>query len=116
MSEVLGIFREELAAGFSLAGVEVTRVHDAGEAREALLAASRGTQFGLVIVDDSLLAELDEKTRRLAGGRSLPLVVPIPGRLLWRDAEELAGRRHGGPADPPRRRLPAEYPVVRVAG
>ncbi len=67
----------------------MVRVHDSAAAREALLAAMEGKEHGLVIVDDGLMAGLDEKTRLAVAARNLPLVVPVPGRLLWRDAEAL---------------------------
>ncbi len=91
MPRIVAICREEMAAGFTLAGLEAVRVPDAAAAREALLAAAEDRENGLVIVDATLLGEIDERTRAGLLARNVPLIVPVPGRLRWQEAEQAEG-------------------------
>ena len=88
MSRVLAVVREDLAAGFALAGVEVTRCADADDARTAMTAALGGSIYGVVIVEQELLSAMDETTRAEAAASIVPLVVAVPGEMRWRDVEE----------------------------
>ncbi len=88
MRRVLGIFRDELAAGFTLAGVEVSRVRDSAGAREVLQGVTDGTEYGLVIIEESLLEGLEERERERLDALNIPLVVPVPGELRWRTEAE----------------------------
>ncbi len=83
MSKALGILREDMAAGFALTGLDVTRVKDAAQAREVLQKAVESREYGLLIVDEGLFAELDARTRESYDKLSVPLVVPVPGTLRW---------------------------------
>jgi len=89
LPRVVAVLRSDLAAGFSLTGVDVIRVTEErpGAAREALQGAVENREYGLVIVDETLLRDVDERFRASLHERNLPLVVPVPGDLTWSDGE-----------------------------
>jgi vacuolar-type H+-ATPase subunit F/Vma7 len=88
LSKVLAILREDLGAGFTLAGVEVARAADPAAARSLLASAlGRGT-YGVVIVEEEFLAAMDEETRAAAAASTTPLVIGVPGEMRWREVEE----------------------------
>ncbi len=88
MPKILGILREEMAAGFALTGLDVIRVREPAEARDALQEALDGREYGLVIVEEGILEGLELRFREMLQGLNVPLVVSVPARLLWRDVEE----------------------------
>jgi vacuolar-type H+-ATPase subunit F/Vma7 len=88
LSRILAVVREDLAAGFALAGVEVAPAADGQAARAALSAALSGGQYGVVIVEQELLSAMDEGTRAEAAASVVPLVIAVPGEMRWREAEE----------------------------
>lgn len=77
MYKVAVITDNETATGFRLAGVEV---HEAATPAEALEAIRRyaADGYGLLAVNEDLLAGTDDARARLLRGRDLPLVVPLP--------------------------------------
>jgi vacuolar-type H+-ATPase subunit F/Vma7 len=87
LHKVLGIFPEDLAAGFALTGLEVIRVKDAEAGRGALLEAVANQEYGLLIIEENLLAAMEEGRSRELLERNSPLVIPIPGMLRWADPE-----------------------------
>lgn len=87
MSRVLGILPEDLAAGFALTGMEVIRVKDAEEGRAALREAVDNQEYGLLIVEENLLASMEEGRSQELLERNRPLIIPISGALHWRDPE-----------------------------
>ena len=42
-----------------------------------------------MIIDESLTESFDEKTMELFASGELPVIVPIAGRMRWRDAEAI---------------------------
>ena len=89
MPRIVGILREEMAAGLALTGVDVIRVADAADFKRALLAVVDSREYSLAIVDEALLAGIDERTAALVAGRSLPLVIPIAAELRWKDVQAM---------------------------
>ena len=87
MSKVLAIVRADLGAGFALTGIEVSRAADAAAARDALEAAVGGGAYGIVIVEEELLGGIDEESRKSLTAATIPLVIVVPGEMLWREAE-----------------------------
>jgi V/A-type H+-transporting ATPase subunit F len=67
----------ETATGFRLAGVEV-REAAAPQQMLAHLREMLPLDYGLVAVNEDLLAGTDEERSRLLRGRDLPIVVPFP--------------------------------------
>lgn len=88
MSRILALVRPDFGAGFSLTGVDVGRVTDARELRPALAAAVGGTRYGMVIVEEELMAGLEEAERAAFAAVSVPLVIEVPGALVWKEAAE----------------------------
>jgi vacuolar-type H+-ATPase subunit F/Vma7 len=80
--------RADFGAGFSLTGIDVGRVADARELRPALSVAVNGAQYGMVIVEEELMAGLDEAERAAFAAVNVPLVIEVPGVLLWKEAAE----------------------------
>ena len=88
MSKALALLRQDLGAGFALAGVDVSLVTDAAGARTALDAAVASGLYGIVIVEEELMAGMGEETRKGFAASTVPLIIEVPGALAWRDIEE----------------------------
>jgi len=91
LSRVRAVLAEGLAAGFSLAGVDVEAVADASTAREAILAAASERDCGILIVEEELFAALGERDRSSLLQRTVPLLMLVPGELVWGEVEEIKG-------------------------
>jgi vacuolar-type H+-ATPase subunit F/Vma7 len=89
LRKVAAVLREELGAGFALTGIDVVRVHDANSAWEAVQRAVEGEEYGLIIVDECYMADIEKQAREYLYELNIPLVVPIPCELRWRDVEEI---------------------------
>ncbi len=78
MAKLLVVTDAETAIGFRLAGVDVleTTPERAQQAIEEVIATDR---FGLVVVDQGLLADPVRALERVMRGRDLPVLLPIPG-------------------------------------
>jgi V/A-type H+/Na+-transporting ATPase subunit F len=68
----------ETATGFRLAGVEVFEAVDSASAIKALEAAIATNRYGLIAVDESLIANPDKALERQMRGRELPVLLPMP--------------------------------------
>jgi vacuolar-type H+-ATPase subunit F/Vma7 len=90
--KVVAILREDIAAGFALTGVDVIRVKEpvAVSAREVLRSILDGREYGLVIVDETIVAAADERLRAAIAERNVPLFISIPGDLVWSDVEAVS--------------------------
>lgn len=77
MPKVLVMTDSETATGFRLAGVEV-RETTADKALRALERIIESEQYGLVIIDESLLADPNKAAARLMRGRDLPVLLSMP--------------------------------------
>ena len=77
MPRMLILTDSETAAGFRLAGVEV-RVSDQENAQSALEDVIAMEQFGLVVVDESLIADPNRSSERVMRGRDLPVILTMP--------------------------------------
>jgi vacuolar-type H+-ATPase subunit F/Vma7 len=87
--KVVCVMSAELALGFSLTGVEVVAAQDPAAALRAVRELMAGQEAGLIVIEERLLQEMEERDREELMGSSVPLVVPISGELAWRDVEEL---------------------------
>jgi len=87
--KVVCVMSRELALGFSLTGVEVVPVNEPSGAQEAVKELISGREAGLIVIEESLLEGMEERAREQLLDSSVPLVVPVPGELAWRDVEEL---------------------------
>lgn len=78
MPRVLVLTDSETATGFRLAGVEVHESEAQG-AQEALEGIIESNDYGLVIIDESLIADPISSSARAMRGRDLPVLLPMPG-------------------------------------
>jgi vacuolar-type H+-ATPase subunit F/Vma7 len=81
---VLAIGNQDFCAGFALAGVE-TCCATGTDAAQALADTRSSGHYGIVIVDETLSAELDLSPQ----GADIPVVVAVPGDMHWRDVEQV---------------------------
>ena len=88
MSRILALVRPDFRAGFALTGIDVGKVSDAHELRAALEVALGGTTYGIVIVEEELMAGLEEADRAAFASVNVPLLMEVPGALLWKEAAE----------------------------
>jgi len=83
LPKAAAILSGELASGFALTGLEVIPVADATAGREVLLEAAGKPEYGLLIVEEGLLEEMEPRVREALLARNAPLIVSIPGELRW---------------------------------
>lgn len=67
----------ETATGFRLAGVDVLEATKES-AIKTLEAAIQSNSFGLIAVDESVIADPAKSLERQMRGRELPVLLPIP--------------------------------------
>ena len=91
MPKAAAILPGELASGFALTGLEVIPVADAAAGREALLQAIEKPEYGLLIVEEELLEQMEPRVREELAARNAPLIVAIPGELRWSAAARPPG-------------------------
>lgn len=77
MHRVLIVTDSETATGYRLAGVEV-READADTAHDVLEDAITSDAYGLVAVDEGLIADPIKAMERTMRGRDLPVLLPVP--------------------------------------
>ena len=70
--------RPELASGFELTGLPVTRVHDHDAAAETIRAWSGDDGIGVILVDEWLYRGLPHELITRLDRRALPIVAPLP--------------------------------------
>ena len=78
MPKMLILADSETATGFRLAGVE-TREATKETAQKALEESITSDKYGLVVVDESLIADPLKSSERAMRGRSLPVILPMQG-------------------------------------
>ena len=72
------VCRPDLAAGFELAGLTVTRAVDAGAAGDHLRRLAADAHVGMVLVDEGLYRLLPADLKARLDRQALPVVAPIP--------------------------------------
>jgi vacuolar-type H+-ATPase subunit F/Vma7 len=87
--KVVAVAREDLARGFSLTGLDVIPVEDASAAVEVVRELIASRDSGLIILEEGLLEEMEERTKESLLARSVPLIVTVAGELVWQDVEQL---------------------------
>jgi vacuolar-type H+-ATPase subunit F/Vma7 len=88
LSKVLALLGQDLGTGFALAGVEVGIAADSAAARGALDAAIASRAYGIIIVQEELLQGMSEETRKAYAESTVPLIIDVPGEMVWRMVEE----------------------------
>ncbi len=87
--KVLAIAGDDLSSGFALSGIETAKARDAFHAGEVLLQAVEGSEYGIIIVEESFVDDFDIKTKELVFEGTIPLIMPISGEMKWQDVEEV---------------------------
>lgn len=77
----------ETAAGFSLAGIDVDVVRGPEEASKRLHRRLADESCGLLVVDEKIVERAEEPLRRRLERAGLPIVVPVPVDMTWREEE-----------------------------
>jgi len=77
MPKVLVMTDSETATGFRLAGVEVHKTV-ADKALLELTQVIESGEYGLVLIDEALLADPNKAAARLMRGRDLPVLLSMP--------------------------------------
>jgi V/A-type H+-transporting ATPase subunit F len=70
---------EDTVRGFRLAGVEGEAVATAAEAEQAIRRAAQRPDLGILIVTDTVAADIRELVDDIRMNRDRPLIVEIPG-------------------------------------
>lgn len=78
MPRMLIVTDAETAIGFRLAGVE-TLASDRDAVARDLERVILGDGYGLVVVDEGLMADPVKAMERVMRGRDLPVLLPMPG-------------------------------------
>ena len=78
MPRMLVVTDAETAIGFRLAGVDVLEATSDG-AQAAVEEVVLSDRYGLVVVDESLIADPVKAMERVMRGRDLPVLLPMPG-------------------------------------
>jgi len=96
MSRILALVRPDLGSGFALTGIDVQSVADPSELRRSLSAAimppavetGEGPRYGMVVVEEELMAGLEEEERARFADVVVPLLFEVPGELAWKEVVE----------------------------
>jgi vacuolar-type H+-ATPase subunit F/Vma7 len=75
--------------GFGLAGVHLVPCANSEEAVAAVQSLLENRDQGIVIVEEELIADIDPHVKAELLKRPVPLVVPIPGELIWKNTDEV---------------------------
>lgn len=86
MYRVLAIGGREFCAGFALAGIDTLCVTESSS-QEVFTRILARDDIALVILDEQWSESLDE-IRPPTMQAELPIVIPVPGQMRWRDVEK----------------------------
>lgn len=91
MARVVVLTDSETATGYRLAGVEVHE-SDPENAQDALEELITSGDYGLVVVDEGLIADPVASTERVMRERDLPVLLPVPslGAAFGEDTDATA--------------------------
>ncbi|NQU38655.1 MAG: hypothetical protein HQ523_01750 [Lentisphaerae bacterium] len=91
--DVTVVSRENLSAGFGLAGAEAISVGSTEEARKELMARASHKSWSLVLVDEGLFAALEAGDRQRLVESDMPIFVPLPMESALKDMDGAATAR-----------------------
>ncbi len=78
MYKVLVVTQDEFGLGFRLAGVRTHIVSDSEEAREKVIEQLNSEEYGIILVDEELAEDFDDKLMKRMSESTEPLVVLTP--------------------------------------
>lgn len=80
MYKILVITQDEFGLGFRLAGVRTHAVNDSEEAREKMIEQLDSEEYGVILIDEELAEDFDDKLKKRLSESTTPLVVMTPVR------------------------------------
>lgn len=86
MYKIVAIGGQDFCTGFALAGIE-TQVVTESSIQEVLARVLARDDLALVILDESW-SDAWQQARPPALKARLPIMVPVPGQMRWRDVEK----------------------------
>ncbi len=89
MNKVLVITYSDIAVGFKLAGVDVITPDKDEEISDLFEECLNNNEYGLVVVEEAFLSNLNEWTRKKLDKAEEPIIVPISTPQKW-DRKEAA--------------------------
>lgn len=87
MYKILAIVGSEVVNGFILAGIEAVHVKSKEEAKQTLMDNLSKNKYGIIIIEEALYEGLDLHLRKTIDKGSLPLVVPLPMEMKWKEGD-----------------------------
>ncbi|HEY4708271.1 MAG TPA: V-type ATP synthase subunit F [Thermodesulfobacteriota bacterium] len=87
MAEFLVITGPGASLGFRCAGVETLEVEESADVSGLLLGIQAGGKYGLVAMEEGLLAKVSELTMKRLRKKGLPVIIPINIPAKWGEAE-----------------------------
>ncbi|MBI5327125.1 MAG: V-type ATP synthase subunit F [Deltaproteobacteria bacterium] len=83
MSKLLVITYPDTSLGFNLAGVEVKETEEGGDITPMLLEIIQAGNYGLLAIEEKLLAKVDEGILKRIRKTGIPVIVPINTPKSW---------------------------------
>lgn len=90
MYKILAIVGSEVVNGFILTGIDAVLAKSKEEARQILGDNLSGDKYGIIIIEETLYEGLDLHLKKIIDKGSLPLVVPLPIEMKWREGDFFA--------------------------
>ena len=88
MPKITAVVKEDLGLGFALAGVGYRSCSTSDEALSMIQTLMADRDQAIVIVEEDLLDGVEAHVRADLLKRTVPLIVPVPGSMEWKDTEE----------------------------
>jgi len=76
--KVLVITQNEFALGFQLAQVATYPVKNSQEAKSKLQEQINSKEYGIILIDEELTKNFDDKLKKTIFASDLPLIMPVP--------------------------------------
>lgn len=89
MSRITAVVHEDLGMGFGLAGVAVMQCATSEEAMNAVQMLVQDREQGIIVIEEEFFDGVDPRVKEMLLKRTVPLVLPVPGTLVWHDTEEV---------------------------
>ena len=77
-SKIIAIGNPSLVQGFQLAGLENTVIVSKDDFEKTLEGCINGQEFGIIIVNESMLSDIDWRLKKKIDTIAYPVVVSIP--------------------------------------
>ncbi len=94
MFNVLVITDKEIGTGFRLAGMEVLEATTSSEAEAFLNECMLDGDYGMILINEEYLSQLEPKTKSTIEESTIPLVIPIPLKMKWEFEESKSDYLH----------------------